>query len=335
MADESVQDNSTLPEGAEHLKLKVGSTIKNRRLDKYLQGRFSHLSRTMIQKLIKEKGVTVNGNTVKPSFKLSPDDIVDLILPPPEIKEIVPEDIPLDIIYEDEQLIVVNKQADLIVHPARGYKQGTLVNGLVFYANQLSSGSADFRPGIVHRLDRNTTGVIVVAKTDTAHWRIARQFELRQTKKNYIAIVHGAPELDADRINQSLGVHPRVREKYAIRPDSGKESITFYKVLERFRGYSLLKLEPKTGRTHQIRVHLAHLKHPIVGDEIYGGKIVYPWQVEDREGAVEEPLMGRCALHAWRLEITHPETEKQITFEAPLPEDMQNLLENLRKYRSI
>ena len=330
---EQSQELSTTAEGAEHLQLRVGNTIVHRRLDRYLHSRFSQLSRSTIQKLIKEGGVVVNNSPAKQSCKLNPGDIVDVILPPPEAKEIVPEDIPLDIIHEDEHIIVINKQIDLIVHPARGYKKGTLVNGLVHHAKQLSTGSEDFRPGIVHRLDRNTTGVLIVAKTDTAHWRLASQFEQRQTKKTYLAVVHGSPELTADCIDQPLGVHPRVREKYAIRTVGGKESITFYEVMELFQGYSLVKVSPKTGRTHQIRVHLSYIKHPIVADDRYGGKIVYPWQIENREPAVEEPLMARVALHAWQLEIKHPETEEMMTFEAPLPADMRNLLDKLRIHR--
>ncbi|GAG27384.1 unnamed protein product, partial [marine sediment metagenome] len=158
-------------------------------------------------------------------------------------------------------------------------------------------------------------------------------FEHRQTKKSYLAIVHGVPELTADRITAPLGVHPKVREKYAIRPEIGKEAITFYEVLESFRGFSLLKLTPKTGRTHQIRVHLSYIKHPIVGDDMYGGKVVYPWQLQDDEATVEEPVIGRCALHAHTLEFKHPTTNEMMKFEAPLPEDMQNLLDMLRKHR--
>ncbi len=322
-------------EGAEHLSLRVGNNITNRRLDKYLQGRLSQFSRTVLQKLIKEEAVTINGKTAKPSTKLSPGDTVDLILPPPEIKEIIPENIPLNIIYEDDDILVINKQANLIVHPARGFKKGTLVNALVYYAKQLSKGSEEFRPGIVHRLDRNTTGVLVIAKNDTAHWRLARQFETRQTKKYYLAIVHGTPELAADCINKPLAVHPIIRERFAVRPEIGKEAITYYEVLEKFRGYSLLKLDIRTGRTHQIRVHMSYIKHPIVGDEMYGGKIVYRWQIEDKEAKPQEPLMARPALHAMHLELTHPTTNKKIVFEAPLPDDFQQLLEELRKFRRV
>jgi 23S rRNA pseudouridine1911/1915/1917 synthase len=289
----------------------------------------------MIQEIIKSGAVKVNGKVVKPSFKLSPGDKIDLRLPELPSKEILPEDIPLDIIYEDDDIIVLNKQADMIVHPARGNTHGTLVNALVFYSDKLSSGLGQFRPGIVHRLDRDTTGVMVVAKNDTAQWKIAKQFERRQIRKTYLAIVHGTPELRADRITAPLGIHPQVREKYAIRPENGKEAITFYETIESFRGFSLLKMTPKTGRTHQIRVHLSYIKHPIVGDDMYGGKLVYLWQLCDGEPAVEEPIIARPALHAYTLEFKHPTTAKEVKFEAPLPADIQNLLDMLRKYRKI
>jgi 23S rRNA pseudouridine1911/1915/1917 synthase len=317
------------------LTLQVGNSIKERRVDKYLHGRFSNFSRVMLQEIIKGGGVKVNGKVVKPSFKISPADIIELTLPELPGKEILAQDIPLNIIYEDDDIIVLNKQPDMIVHPARGNTYGTLVNALVFYSDKLSSGLGEFRPGIVHRLDKNTTGVMVVAKNDTAQWKIAKQFEQRKTKKSYLAIVHGVPELTADRINAPLGVHPRIRERYAIRPEVGKEAITFYEVVESFRGFSLLKMTPKTGRTHQIRVHLSYIKHPIVADDMYGGKLVYPWQLADGEPTVQEPVINRVALHAWTLEFTHPTTKKLVKFEAPLPEDMQNLLEMLRKYRKV
>jgi len=317
------------------LTLQVGSSIKERRVDKYLHGRFSNFSRAMIQRQIGAGSVRVNGKIVKPSFKLSPGDTIDLTLPQLPSKEILPEEIPLNIIYEDEDVIVLNKQADMVVHPARSNTHGTLVNALAFYSDKLSSGLGEFRPGIVHRLDRDTTGVMVVAKNDSAQWKIAKQFERRQVKKTYLAIVHGVPELTADRISAPLGRHPRVREKYAIRPGIGKESITFYEVIESFRGFSLLKLAPKTGRTHQIRVHLLYIKHPIVADDMYGGKLVYPWQLKDEESSVEEPLISRVALHASTLEFKHPTTSEMVKFEAPLPEDIQNLLDMLRKSRKF
>jgi len=313
--------------------LHVGVSIKERRIDKYLHGRFRNLSRQYIQDAIKSGSVKVNGQVVKCSFKLSHGDVVDFVVPEPPPKDIPPQEIPLDVIYEDSDLIILNKQADIVVHPARGNVRGTLVNALVFYSNELSSGLGEFRPGIVHRLDKDTTGVMVIAKNDVAQWKIAGQFERRQVKKTYLAIVHGTPDLTSDRIKAPLGAHPTIREKHAIRPEIGKEAITFYEVLESFRGFSLLKLKPHTGRTHQIRVHLSWIKHPIVADETYGGKLVYPWQLADAEPAAQDPVIRRCALHASTLEFKHPITEKVMKFEAPLPIDMQNLLDLLRKYR--
>jgi 23S rRNA pseudouridine1911/1915/1917 synthase len=317
------------------LTLKVGNSVRERRIDKYLHSRFSNFSRVMLQEMIKQGGVKVNGKTVKPSFKISPADIIELTPPKLPSKEIPAQDIPLNIIYEDDDIIVLNKPPDMVVHPARGNTYGTLVNALAFYSDKLSSGLGEFRPGIVHRLDKDTTGVMVITKNDTAQWKIAKQFEQRKTKKSYLAIVHGTPDLAADRINAPLGVHPKIRVKYAVRPEIGRESITFYEVIESFRGFSLLKLTPKTGRTHQIRVHLSYIKHPIVGDDMYGGKLVYPWQLADEEPAVQEPVISRVALHAWTLEFNHPTTKKMVKFEAPLPEDMQNLLTLLRKYRKV
>jgi len=319
----------------EPLTLYVGHSILERRLDKYLHGRFRNLSRSLIQDAIKKGDVKVNGKIVKPSFKLSHGDQIDLTVPEPPDKEILPEDIPLNIIYEDDDLIILNKQPGMIVHPARGNTHGTLVNALAFYSDKLSSGLGEFRPGIVHRLDKDTTGVMVVTKNDIAQWKIARQFERRQVHKTYLAIVHGTPELTSDRISAPLGIHPRVREKYSIRPEIGKEAITVYKVLETFHGFSLLRVIPKTGRTHQIRVHLSYIKHPIVADDMYGGKLVYQWQLADAEPALQAPVINRVALHASTLEFKHPATNKVMKFEAPLPEDMQNLLNMLRKHRRI
>ena len=313
--------------------LHVSHSIRERRLDKYLHGRFGDMSRSLIQLAIREGAVKINNKIAKQSQKLSPGDIIELTLPEKPSKDIPPEDIPLDIIYEDSELIILNKQPGILVHPARGNTHGTLVNALVFYSESLSSGLGEFRPGIVHRLDRDTTGVMIVTKNDGAQWKIAKQFEKRQVKKTYLAIVHGTPELNADRIKAPLGIHPKVREKYAIRPEVGKEAITFYETKESFRGFSLLELTPKTGRTHQIRVHLSYIKHPIVADDMYGGKLVYQWQLKDEEPATEKPIIDRVALHAYSIAFKHPKTEKEVKFEAPLPGDMQNLLNLLRKYR--
>ena len=340
MTNEKIAENNELtPEDQdleftnESLTLSVGNTIKQRRIDKYLHGRFSNYSRAMLQTIIKQGGVTVNEKPVKQSFKLSPGDKIALTLPPLPTKEIMPEEIPLNIIYEDDDVIILNKQADMIVHPARSNTHGTLVNGLAYYCNNLSTGLGEYRPGIVHRLDKNTTGVMVITKNDVAQWKIAKQFESRQTKKTYLAIVQGCPDLTSDRINEPLGVHPKAREKYAVRHDIGKESITFYEVIEEFKGYCMMRVKILTGRTHQIRVHLSYIGHPIVADDMYGGQLVYPWQLKYAESAIEEPVINRVALHANTLEFKHPTTEQMVKFEAPLPPDMQNLLTMLRKHR--
>jgi 23S rRNA pseudouridine1911/1915/1917 synthase len=317
------------------LTLHVGHSVKDRRVDKYLHDRLSNVSRHLIQDAIKTGNIKVNGQIVKPSFKVTPGDIINVVLLERPRKDILPENIPLDIIYEGSDLIILNKPADMIVHPARGNTHGTLVNALAFHSDQLSSGLGEFRPGIVHRLDRDTTGVMVVTKNDPAQWKIAKQFESRQIIKTYLAIVHGSPDLTSDRINVPLGVHPQIRERYAIRPETGKEAITFYEVIESFRGFSLLKLTPKTGRTHQIRVHLSYIKHPIVADDMYDGKLVYPWQLANAEPTPQDPIINRCALHASTLEFKHPTTNKMMKFEAPLPQDMQNLLDMLRKHRKV
>ncbi|MBN1436250.1 MAG: RluA family pseudouridine synthase [Sedimentisphaerales bacterium] len=330
-------------DGAQHAYLIIKRLLPNRRIDKYIKHRFPDFSRNVIQGLIKEEAVTVNGKKTKASYNLNPGDRVDLVLPPPPTNEIPPEEIPLNILYEDDHMIALNKQPYLVVHPARGNRGGTLVNGLVYYSDSLSTINGSFRPGIVHRLDRNTTGVIVVAKTDTAHWRLAHQFEYRQTQKTYVAVVHGTMELDSDVIDVPLGRHPRVREKYAARPDSGKEATTLYEVEKQYQGYALLRLKPKTGRTHQLRVHLSISKHPIVADTMYGGKQMTLSQLSNGQ-PVDPALAGnlgpddividRQALHAASLEINHPISAKPMHFEAPLPPDMQRLVDLLDTYRA-
>ncbi len=332
--------------------LRVGRALQERRLDKYLHGRFSNYSRVMLQEIIKTGAVKVNGQSAKPSFKLSPDDLIEITLPELPKTEIPPENIPLDIIYEDNDFIIINKPADIIVHPARGNTHGTIANALAFHLtsaepepneenqtddfdkeDELPVALGDFRPGIVHRLDRNTTGVMILAKNNVAQWKIAKQFHDRHVEKSYLAIVHGVPDLTRDRVSAPLGVNLKFRYKYAVRPEAGKEAITFYEVLESFRGFSLLKLTPKTGRTHQIRVHLAHIKHPVVADEMYGGRPVYPWQLKDADPVPEAPVISRCALHAATIAFAHPTTKEIVRFEAPLPLDMQTFLDLLRKYR--
>lgn len=313
-----------------------------KRLDRYLVDRIPFLSRTSLQRLITEQAVTVNGRAPKASTRLRRGDIVQATLPPPPSREIPAEQMDLAVLFEDEDLIVLNKQDDIIVHPARGNRSGTMINGLAWHFNarggQLSPvGESLARPGVVHRLDRHTTGAIVFAKSEEAHWQLGKQFEHRKTDKRYLAVVHGRMEPHADVIDLPLGRHPTVRERYAVRWDqTGKASVTIYRVREIYEEFSLVELELKTGRTHQIRVHLSHLGHPIVGDDVYGGRHLTVADVAHEVATTQEaatPLICRQALHAASLGFTHPISRKTVEYQAPLPEDMAKLIHMLRKHR--
>jgi 23S rRNA pseudouridine1911/1915/1917 synthase len=311
-----------------------------KRLDRYLGDRIPWLSRTSLQRLIGEQAVTVNGRYPKASTKLRKGDVVTVILPPPPSSDLPAEDIPIEILYEDADIIVINKHDDIIVHPARGNQSGTIINGLAWHlrhsgGGELSDvGAEHARPGVVHRLDRHTTGVMVCAKNETSHWRIGKQFELRRTRKRYIALVHGNVEPLADVVDLPLGKHPTIRHCNAVRwDDTGKQAVTLYRVLEQYGDFTLLEVELRTGRTHQIRVHLSHLGWPIAGDDMYGGRhievrdLLTPEQsVGDRRAVV----LGRQALHAALLGFTHPSTDHDVEYRAPLPDDMRNLIQILR-----
>lgn len=316
----------------------------NKRLDRYLVDRVPFFSRTSIQRLIREQAVTVNGRVPKVSTKLKLGDEVIAILPPPPSTDLPAEEIPLDALHEDESIIVINKADDIIVHPARGNLSGTMINGLAWRfqhrtGGELSSVGEEFaRPGVVHRLDRHTTGAIVFAKTDTAHWRIGKQFERRTTEKRYLAVVHGRMEPFADVVDVPLGKHPTVRTKYAVRWDeTGKASVTVYRVRELYDDFSLVELELRTGRTHQIRVHLSHLGYPIVGDDIYGGRHLFASDIAGARGipslglGPRDPLITRQALHAALLGFDHPDTGERTEFQAPVPPDMRRLVAALRE----
>lgn len=321
---------------ADRVRLRIRRKLPGRRLDKYLQGRFPRLSRTSIQRLIKQGAITVNGQPTKASYEMCGGDEIDLVIPAPEPREVVAENIPLDIVYEDAHLIAINKAVGIICHPARGDQTGTIANALVHYANTLSHGDDPFRPGIVHRLDKNTTGVMVCAKDDEAHWRLSLQFERRTVQKTYLAVVHGRLQLDADTIDAPIGTHPVVREKFAVlvragKVDIGKPAVTHYEVAERFRDFTLVKMFPKTGRTHQLRVHMSHIGHPIVGDTMYGGKIISEAGLTGSGDA--GPLFPHQALHAWRIQFRHPITEQPLELEAPFPPPFRKLVEILRSAR--
>jgi 23S rRNA pseudouridine1911/1915/1917 synthase len=328
----------------QHYRFRLGKTL-TRRIDQYLVDRVPYLSRNNVQRLIDEGMVKVNGKPVKASYRPKERDEIDMVAPPKPVSELVPEDIPLSVVFEDEHLLALNKQADLIVHPARGKWTGTLVNGLVRYGQKWSTVNGNWRPGILHRLDRNTTGIMLVAKSDEAHWRVARQFENRTIQKTYLAIIHGVPELLADVIDMPIGQDRYVREKQAVRKieNGGRPAVTKYEVLEVFQTppsavlqnsafpmdrknpappgkFSLVKLTPKTGRTHQLRVHMMALGHPMLGDTIYGGRIF-----EHGDFRFE-----RQALHAYEITFVHPGTLEPQTLQAPLPPDILNLVSILR-----
>jgi 23S rRNA pseudouridine1911/1915/1917 synthase len=251
-----------------------------------------------------------------------------------------PEEIPLDVIYEDNHIIAVNKPPGMVVHPARGHWSGTLASALAFHFRQLSSVGGPTRPGIVHRLDRDTSGVMVVAKTDPMHFALAAQFEARTTEKEYFAITAGVPDRDRDIVEQPIGIHPQQREKMAIRAahTTSREATTFYEVLERFAGFAAVRVLPKTGRTHQIRVHLAHIGCPVLCDKLYGGHAKIT-RGELRRRASHgssraddnDVILSRQALHARRIKLAHPASGEPIEFIAPLPADLTAVLEELRR----
>ncbi|MHC4861105.1 MAG: RluA family pseudouridine synthase [Planctomycetota bacterium] len=289
------------------------------RLDKFLVVRFPGYSRSLLQKIVKEGHVKVNGRTTRPGRTVNEGDRIDVRLPVLTRPYARPENIPLDVLHEDDALAVINKPAGLTVHPGSGQREGTLANALAYRFGELSSVQGQLRPGIVHRLDKDTTGVLLIAKTDLHHHYLARQFRERSLTKEYLAVAHGVVELDSDLISLPIGPDRYRTLRMAVRHDIGRTSDTFYEVLERFPRHSYVRVRPKTGRTHQIRVHLSALGHPIVADALYGGK----------SGGLEA-IVDRQMLHAHRLTFRHPLSGEEVTFRAPIPEDMERLLEHLR-----
>jgi 23S rRNA pseudouridine1911/1915/1917 synthase len=317
----------------------VKARMAGKRIDAYLASRFPDYSRSVMQKVIDARAVQVNGLPVKASYKVRESDVIRAWLPELSDDAAAAEDIPLTVVYEDAAFTVVNKPAGMVTHPAKGHWSGTLVNALQFHFDTLSTVAGENRPGIVHRLDRDTTGLLLVAKDDLAHRQLAAQFEQRTIHKEYLALVSGAPDCDSDYIEKTIGFHPTNREKMAIRrpEDGGKVAVTFYEVLERFRGFALVRCKPRTGRTHQIRVHLAHIGHPILADKAYSGRDRFT--LGDLLGHPECPeaaivLLDRQALHAHTLTLTHPLTGQPLSFTAELPPDIARTLQLLREHRS-
>jgi len=291
------------------------SEVSGVRLDAWLAEAVPEHSRARWQGLIREGRVTVNGESVKPNCKLRIDDCVRWTVPGPVEALPQPEEIPLDILYEDRDLIVINKPAGLVVHPAAGHDTGTLVNALLHHCTDLAGIGGEKRPGIVHRLDKDTSGVMVIAKNEAAMNSLARQFKERETEKEYLALVRGEPSPPGGTVETTIGRHPVHRKKMAVNVRGGRGAVSRYEVLKNFGEVSLVRVRIETGRTHQIRVHMAHIRHPVIGDTVYG-----------RNSSVKAP---RQMLHAARLSLTHPATGRRLTFEAPLPADMKNCMDSL------
>jgi 23S rRNA pseudouridine1911/1915/1917 synthase len=307
-----------------HLSVAIGN--EGERLDAFLAAHIEGWSRARLQRLIEEADVLVNGHTVKSSYKLHLNDEIEVELTPPPSTSFEPEDIPLDVVYEDDELIVVNKPAGIVVHPAAGVQSGTLANALAFHFQELSA-SRTVRPGIVHRLDKGTSGLMVIAKTDAAHEDLADQFRDREVFKSYVALVHGQVEKRTGQIDQPIARDRGNRTRMAV-VRGGRPSLSIYRVRKRFARFTLLNVELRTGRTHQIRVHLAWLKHPVVGDEAYGSG--RDKTVPDHRLRSEIARLGRQFLHAEQLGFRHPRTQEEVRFTAALPTELQSLLNEIK-----
>ena len=308
------------------MDFKIGPEHAGLRLDAFLASQIDGWSRARLQKLIESEDVLVNGKPSKPSYKLREGDDLEIELTATSTVEFAPENIPIDVVYEDDTLVVVNKPAGLVVHPAAGTPSGTLANALAFHFQRLPGGGNNVRPGIVHRLDRDTSGLLVVAKTEAALENLSDQFRDRTVFKSYVALVHGRVMSNSGKIDQPLARDPSNRTRMAV-VRGGRNALSLYRVRRTFQRFTLLDVELKTGRTHQIRVHLAWLKHPVVGDETYGG---------GRDNTIQDPQLRarirnlkRHFLHAEKLAFTHPVTKEVMKFESPLPAELSELLELL------
>jgi 23S rRNA pseudouridine1911/1915/1917 synthase len=321
-----------VPAAGRPMRIVIPAGQSRTRLDLYLTHHVQNATRTKVREAIVGGSVLVNGRRVKPSHSVAPGETIDIIFPRPPRPEAQPEDIPLDIVYEDEVVLVVNKPAGMVTHPAHAHYSGTLVNALLHHSSRLSQLNTELRPGIVHRLDKETSGLLVVAKTDQAHQALARQFMHRTIDREYWAVVWGTFRQQQGTIEASLGRSKRDRKKVAVTAD-GKHAVTEYEVLERLDYLTLLRLRLKTGRTHQIRVHLAHIGHPIFGDPAYGGRSA-TWGGLDgskaRQAAMLLKGLTRQALHAKTIGFVHPVTRTRVAFDSPLPADMRETLRALK-----
>jgi len=301
------------------------------RLDSFLAARVENWSRARLQRLIEDADVLVNGHSVKSSYKTRPQDEIEIELTLLPATTFAPEEIPIEIVHEDDDLVVVNKPAGMVVHPAAGSPSGTLANALAFHFRELSASAGPVRPGIIHRLDKGTSGLLVVAKTEVAHENLSDQFRAREIFKSYVALVHGQMERKRGQVEQPIARDPRNRIRMAV-VAGGRPALSLYVVREAFQRFSRLDVELKTGRTHQIRVHLASIRHPVVGDTVYGG---------GRDNTVPNPQvraaiarLHRQFLHAHELGFRHPRTQQELRFTAPLPSELTEVLELIRTQQS-
>ncbi len=295
-----------------------GEECSGERIDVFLARQVPELSRSHIQKLITEGHVKVSERHVKANYKLQATDRIEMVIPDAKTVDIAAEDIPLDILFEDTDVIVINKPRGMVVHPAAGNSQGTLVNALLNHCGDLSGINGEVRPGIVHRLDKDTSGVMVAAKSDEAHIKLAHQIKERTASRKYLAIVHGNVKEEQGVIHAPIGRHPSDRKKMAVVFSNSKDAITNFEVIERFGQYTLVACKLLTGRTHQIRVHMSYIGHPVVGDPKYGIS-KQPFSIKGQ------------ALHSAQLQFVHPVTNQEMKFSAPLPDDMQKILVQLRR----
>ncbi|MBX2991616.1 MAG: RluA family pseudouridine synthase [Bacteroidetes bacterium] len=316
------------------IEIIVPSGKKKERLDVFLTHHVENATRNKVQRAIEQRMVLVNGKAVRPSHQVAPGEKIHVILPKPLPQKALPENIPLDILFEDDELLVVNKPAGMVTHPAHGNYTGTLVNALLFYCNQLSTVNDATRPGIVHRLDKDTSGLMVVAKTDAAHANLAKQFSARTVQREYWALVWGSFKERRGIIEASLGRSKSDRKKIAV-VANGKHAVTEYEVVERFDYLSLIRLKLRTGRTHQIRVHLAHINHPVFGDPTYSGRRIVAGSGSFEQKTEVQQLLRlilRQSLHAKTLGFVHPKTQTEIFFDSDLPADFSSILARLRAH---